>query len=503
VNTASDPANCGACSVTCPPRANATPVCAASACSFVCGAGFADCNLAATDGCESTLATDINNCGGCGRRCAPANATGSCAASTCNVAACATGFANCNGSATDGCEVNTQTDSDNCGACGTVCPAGSTCAAGRCGFGSGDSPLNVAGTVTINVIRASVAGTAGSPVLTLSNVVGTFVAGQEVILHQTQCNAGAGTYEYGRVAVVSGTTVVLEAALGSTFRTDATCRAQVVVVEERSTVSVPGSTTLTAPAWDGNSGGILALDATGDVNVAGSVTMDSRGFRGRGHGCIYRCARGYQGEGFAGLGGVNIAANSSGGGGGGAGQDDASGGGGGHAAAGQNGGTGTCGICSEACPIPGGIQGTVSGTANLRTAALFGGAGGEGGADEDGGNPGAGGSGGGLILIRASTLTVAPTGLVSARGALGANGASSACGGVGCGMGGGGGGAGGAVRLQTSGAAVINSNRISVAGGGGGTATCGSAAGGSGSVGRIGVRASAVTGTTSPAFDTN
>nr|MBK7065729.1 hypothetical protein [Deltaproteobacteria bacterium] len=50
---------------------------------------------------------------------------------------------------------------------------------------------------------------------------------------------------------------------------------------------------------------------------------------------------------------------------------------------------------------------------------------------------------------------------------------------------------------------MINSNRVSVAGGGGGTATCGSAAGGSGSTGRIGVRASAVTGTTSPAFDTN
>lgn len=489
--------------MTCPTRPNATAVCGASACGFICGAGFADCNLTATDGCESALATDLNNCGGCGNRCAPANATGACAASACSIAACATGFANCNNTVGDGCEVNTQTDGSNCGACGTVCPTGSTCAAGRCGFGTGSTPLTVAGTATVNIIRASVVGSAGSPVLTLSNVTGTFVAGQEVILHQTQCTTGAGTYEYARIFVVAGTTVVLQTGLANTFRTDATCRAQVVVVDERSTVSVPGSTTLTAPAWDGNSGGILALDATGDVNVAGSITMDSTGFRGRGHGCTYHCGRGYQGEGIGGLGGANIAANTSGGGGGGAGQDDASGAGGGHSAAGQNGGVGTCGICSEACPIPGGLAGTLAGTANLRTSALFGGAGGEGGADEDGGNPGAGGSGGGIVLIRANTITVTATGLISTRGVLGANGNQNACGGVGCGMGGGGGGAGGAVRLQSSGAAAINTNRIAVSGGGGGTATCGSAAGGSGSLGRIGVRAGSVTGTTSPAFDTN
>jgi hypothetical protein len=344
---------------------------------------------------------------------------------------------------------------------------------------------------------------AGSPVITISNVVGAFAAGQEVLLHQTQCAAGAGTYEYGRVSVVAGATLVLAAPLGSTYRSDSSCRAQVVVVEERSTVSVPTSTTLTAPAWDGNTGGILALDATGDVSVAGTVTMDASGFRGRGHACVYRCSRGFQGEGTIGLGGVEIAANGSGGGGGGAGQDDASGAGGGHAAAGQNGGNGTAGICREANPIPGGVAGGAAGVANLRATALFGGAGGEGGSDEDGGNPGQGGSGGGIVLIRATTLTVTTTGLVVSRGALGANGNQNACGGVGCGMGGGGGGAGGAVRLQASSTATINTNRVVVTGGGGGTATCGSAAGGSGSLGRIGVRAATVTGTTSPAFDTN
>ena len=66
-------------------------------------------------------------------------------------------------------------------------------------------------------------------------------------------------------------------------------------------------------------------------------------------------------------------------------------------------------------------------------------------------------------------------------------------------MGGGGGGAGGAVRLASATSAVIGTNRITVAGAGGGRATCG-ARGGSGAVGRIGVHADELSGTSSPAL---
>jgi hypothetical protein len=55
--------------MTCPARANAAPVCAASACNFVCNAGFRDCNGMAGDGCEANTASDNNNCGACGNRC--------------------------------------------------------------------------------------------------------------------------------------------------------------------------------------------------------------------------------------------------------------------------------------------------------------------------------------------------------------------------------------------------------------------------------------------------
>ena len=142
--------------------------------------------------------------------------------------------------------------------------------------------------------------------------------------------------------------------------------------------------------------------SSGTLAVVGVLQMNGRGFRGRGHACPYRCARGYQGEGVAGLGGPATTPNVNGGGGGGAGQDDASGGGGGYAAAGNRGGNGGCGTCAEACPIPGGVGGAPQGDADLTGTVFFGGAGGEGGADEDGGNPGAGGAGGGVVLVRAA-----------------------------------------------------------------------------------------------------
>jgi len=43
-----------------------------------------------------------------------------------------TGYGNCDGNGTNGCELNVTTDNNNCGACGNVCGTGKHCASSAC-----------------------------------------------------------------------------------------------------------------------------------------------------------------------------------------------------------------------------------------------------------------------------------------------------------------------------------------------------------------------------------
>jgi hypothetical protein len=60
------------------------------------------------------------------------HAVPSCAAGGCALGSCSPGYANCNGLVSDGCEVHSDVDSSNCGACGTICTGGTICVAGAC-----------------------------------------------------------------------------------------------------------------------------------------------------------------------------------------------------------------------------------------------------------------------------------------------------------------------------------------------------------------------------------
>jgi len=83
--------------------------------------------------CGSTCintSTDTQNCGACGLACNAANGVSACTAGTCSISTCNAGFANCDQNAANGCEVNTQTDPNNCGLCGNVCSG--LCVAGHC-----------------------------------------------------------------------------------------------------------------------------------------------------------------------------------------------------------------------------------------------------------------------------------------------------------------------------------------------------------------------------------
>jgi hypothetical protein len=152
VNTKGDPNNCGVCGMKCT-FANAVGACVGGNCIIgQCNNGFSDCDGNQANGCEAPTATDVNNCGGCGIKCgAVPNATVGCAASKCVITACSNGTKDCDGIEANGCEVTVATDINNCGGCGTKCMPGANvaavgCAASACtiascnpGFGNCDN----------------------------------------------------------------------------------------------------------------------------------------------------------------------------------------------------------------------------------------------------------------------------------------------------------------------------------------------------------------------------
>ena len=133
VNTQNDPSHCGACGNACGTPPNATAACVVGQCGVGnCSAGFANCDMDATDGCEVKLATDTAHCGACGNVCSVVNATAACVVGQCGIGNCSAGFANCDMDATDGCEVKLATDAAHCGACGNACVSGKFCQVGAC-----------------------------------------------------------------------------------------------------------------------------------------------------------------------------------------------------------------------------------------------------------------------------------------------------------------------------------------------------------------------------------
>ena len=134
INTATNVTNCGACGKVCAAVQNGTPGCVNSNCAIAsCSTGFADCDKALGNGCEIDTTSNVSHCSACGMACpALANATPACATSMCKIGSCNAGFADCDKALANGCEINTTNDVKNCGACGKACATGEFCISGTC-----------------------------------------------------------------------------------------------------------------------------------------------------------------------------------------------------------------------------------------------------------------------------------------------------------------------------------------------------------------------------------
>ena len=93
VNPNSDPNNCGTCGDVCTAPTGGTTSCVGGACAPACGTGTALCGTGPSAACVNTQ-SNVNNCGACGNVCNSRNGTASCTNGGCSIV-CSPGYSPC------------------------------------------------------------------------------------------------------------------------------------------------------------------------------------------------------------------------------------------------------------------------------------------------------------------------------------------------------------------------------------------------------------------------
>jgi len=146
----------------------------------------------------------------------------------------------------------------------------------------------LAGATTINVgtARGTPALASGDLVLVIQMQDGVNAANFAATLGgYGNAASTAGTYEYAFVLTFAGNVITLSAPLANSYRNAQTAGAarqtfQVVRVPQYSVATVPGANTVTPLPWNGTSGGIVALDVAGTLDLSGTINASGYGFRG-------------------------------------------------------------------------------------------------------------------------------------------------------------------------------------------------------------------------------
>ncbi|MCS7077871.1 MAG: T9SS type A sorting domain-containing protein [Bacteroidia bacterium] len=237
----------------------------------------------------------------------------------------------------------------------------------------------------------------------------------------------AGLYEFNNICSISGNDIVLKYTLLNNYGAGGNSRLQVIKVPQYTNPTVDDN--LTCQPWNGATGGVLVLEATGTLTLNDTITVWARGFKGGAYknwtSPVFTCPSGgaytgyvitfaaSAGNNHGAMKGEGIADTISGcfargkqiNGGGGGNNHNAGGGGGGNYGAGGVGGNRTNHspfTCFGNVPGVAGISLSTYGYSAANNRIFMGGGGGAG----HGNNlqSTAGGDGGGIIIIRANAI---------------------------------------------------------------------------------------------------
>lgn len=89
-----------------------------------------------------------------------------------------------------------------------------------------------------------------------------------------------GNYALVQVYSISSNTITICGTLPQSFTASSTARTQVIRVPRLTTLSIAAGTVVSGKTWDGTSGGVIALEANGNVTINGTISANGLGFRG-------------------------------------------------------------------------------------------------------------------------------------------------------------------------------------------------------------------------------
>ncbi len=357
------------------------------------------------------------------------------------------------------------------------------------------APFFLVAQTTVNVYARVTA--INNNTITISNATGTFVAGDAIIMQMQDSTMGnntnntsafgnlasiqsAGLHEIVTMSSISTTTITLTNKLTNTYHLGVNSRVQIISYP---TFGAGGNYTLssavTAPAWNGNTGGVVAFKVVGILTINSNISVDAKGFRGGAVGLnapgdlscssdtyydnaagVSTTYNGGKGEGIFNTTIYTVARGKILNGGGGGNPNNGGGGGGGNFTAGGDGGLGwTCTLSNT-----GGGMGGLDLSAQISGTRFFMGGGGGGGQQNNAVGT-AGGNGGGIIMIKANGIKTnsgcnagANAVSISANGQTAANSGNDGAGGAG---------AGGTVLLESPTYTINNGCPLTISSNGG------------------------------------